>query len=613
MIFLASSAFVGQLQNRQQYYSDRADHAHRVKSQLLQMNTIGMAYVTSRKPVDKQTFLLEKQKIHSGLKQLDLHRRVNNNYSFETGANEYFQWLEQAFRTRELLGLDHESGLEGGLRNAVHAIEEDLFQLNDHELAVKMLMMRRHEKDFMMRLDSKYLTRHVQRAEEFQGILANRDYTDTLKLSLLSLLKTYRADFRQWASARLKFEVELTTAQDDFDKLIAQLSDHAEWAMSEYDIFTQRQKQTLAIMNWLTWLSVVAFSAICLLATWYIGQSIANPIRKIALDMLALCVQRTGNSEQFRSQSRNEVAHLENVLAYFRETLEQTDRLHLEVRYHRDNLSTEVLKRTQELKEQTFRLEQALKQEKELNEMTNQFVSTVSHEFRTPLTIIDAVARRVSKRLHQMDEGELRERMDRIRDSAQRLSQMVESTLDAAKLASGQMAFNQEDVDVSQLLEDVIDRHREIAPGFKINVHRENVPDTIRADSRLLDHVFANLVSNAIKYSKDRPEVDVIIKGTGSHVDVRVRDRGVGIPKKELPHIAERFYRASTSKGIKGTGIGLNLVTQLVELHSGCFCIDSEEGEWTEVTVRLPITGQKPCDSDYNDAVQLSERAHSAA
>ena len=63
--------------------------------------------------------------------------------------------------------------------------------------------------DFMMRLDSKYLTRHVQRAEEFQGILANRDYADTLKLSLLSLLKTYRADFRQWASARLKFEVEL--------------------------------------------------------------------------------------------------------------------------------------------------------------------------------------------------------------------------------------------------------------------------------------------------------------------------------------------------------------------------------------------------------------------
>ncbi len=592
-MFLLSGAFVQHLQVRQQEFADRAAHAQRVKSGLLQLNATGMDYVTHRNPEEKVEYAQQRDALKRDFETLDRHTTAKEVETYSRQAGSYFLWLEQAFKTRETLGLTHETGLEGSLRKAVHAIEARLFELNDTELAVKMLMMRRHEKDFMMRLDAKYLAEHRQRAEEFKSILSGRAYSVELKQSLLGLLETYQNDFRSWSEARLKFEVEFAKATNSFHELTGTLSNYANHALLAHEAFTQRQKGTLEWMAWMTWLLTVLFASGCLVVTWRIGQSIAAPLHRVARDMLSLCENRVGHPGQFRHSSRNEIEHLRNVLDVFRECLEETDRLHEEVRYHRDNLSTEVVKQTHELREQTLRLEQALVQEKELNDLTNQFVSTVSHEFRTPLTIIDAAARRVAKRADTMQSDDIVERMDVIRGSVKRLSGMVEQTLDASKLASGQMEMTAETVDIASLVKEIIDRHKEIAPNFDFVLKKKDVPGDISADARLLDHIFANLISNAIKYSADRPRVEVMVEGKNEEgrelVEVRVRDYGVGIPKHELPKIAERFFRASTSKGIKGTGIGLNLVTSLVELHSGRFLIDSEEGEWTEVTIQLPV------------------------
>ncbi len=602
-MFLLSGAFVQHLQVRQQQFADRAAHAQRMKSGLLQLNATGMDYVTHRNPEEKAEYAQQRDVLKRDFETLDQHTTSKEVETYSRQAGLYFLWLEQAFKTRETLGLTHETGLEGSLRTAVHAIEARLFELNDNELAVKMLMMRRHEKDFMMRLDAKYLSEHRQRAEEFKSILSSRAYSAEFKQSLLGLLEAYQHDFQSWSEARLKFEVEFAKATSSFHELIGTLSSYANHALLEHETFTQRQKGTLEWMAWVTWLLTVLFAAGCLVATWRIGQSIAVPLHRVARDMLSLCDSRVGHPGQFRQSSRNEIEHLRNVLDFFRECLEETDRLHGEVRYHRDNLSAEVVKQTHELREQTLRLEQALVQEKELNDLTNQFVSTVSHEFRTPLTIIDAAARRVTKRADTMQPDDIVERMDVIRSSVKRLSGMVEQTLDASKLASGQMEMTAETVDIASLVTEIIDRHKEIAPNFDFILKKKDVPGEISADARLLDHIFANLISNAIKYSADRPRVEVIVEGKNEEgrelVEVRVRDHGVGIPKSELPKIAERFFRASTSKGIKGTGIGLNLVTSLVELHSGRFLIDSEEGEWTEVTIQLPVEQPEVSEEAY--------------
>ena len=273
--------------------------------------------------------------------------------------------------------------------------------------------------------------------------------------------------------------------------------------------------------------------------------------------------------------------------------------------FHRDNLAQEVEKQTAELREQAVKLEQALSHEKELNQMQTRFVSMVSHEFRTPLTVIDATARRVERRHGSMASEEIEDRMTKVRSSVRRLSGLVDRTLDASKMANGAIEYNPVSFDVSKLLQDVLEHQSEVSPAAQIRLKTDCLPKEMMGDPHLIDHMFSNIISNAIKYSPDIPVIKVSLVGDGDRLTFTVKDHGVGIPRAELAKVTNRFYRASTSNGIPGTGIGLNFVASLVDMHNGCFCIDSEEGAWTKVSINLPIDGRtrksvcgKSCSTD---------------
>ena len=114
---------------------------------------------------------------------------------------------------------------------------------------------------------------------------------------------------------------------------------------------------------------------------------------------------------------------------------------------------------------------------------------------------------------------------------------------------------------------------------------RENIDE----DPKLMDQVFTNLLSNAVKYAPDDSRIEVKGWTDGDFAAMSVRDHGVGIAADDLPRLCERFFRARTSAGIGGTGLGLNLVKQLVELHKGTIEVDSVEGQGSVFTVRLPV------------------------
>ena len=263
--------------------------------------------------------------------------------------------------------------------------------------------------------------------------------------------------------------------------------------------------------------------------------------------------------------------------------------LYVELQTHRDNLAQQVCLRTAELEEQKLKLEQALKAERELNAMQNDFVSMVSHEFRTPLAVIDGMARRVENRADSMDAEAVRERMEKIRGSVGRLSNLVERTLDASRMAASKLQFEPEMVDIQSHILDVLDRHKEIATEYQFEIDIEDLPDELSCDPRLMEHVLGNMIGNAVKYSKADPRIDICGYVEGNWAIIKVRDHGVGIPKAELARVTERFFRASTATSIQGTGIGLNLVKEIVQMHGGKFKIDSEEGKWTEVSAFFPI------------------------
>ncbi len=245
-------------------------------------------------------------------------------------------------------------------------------------------------------------------------------------------------------------------------------------------------------------------------------------------------------------------------------------------------------------------LEAALAKEREINGLQRQFVSMVSHEFRTPLAIIDGNAQRLLRRHVSMTPERAVDALQKVRHAVARLTELMESVLNASRLEEGHISYTPGPCNLAEILREICDSYAEIYPDHKIHMDIDGLPDVVIADSSLVRQVVSNLTSNAVKYSPAGTTIWV----TGSEdleeggAFIAIRDEGVGIPKAELSQLCSRFFRASTSTGIAGTGIGLHLVQHFVAMHGGRIDVESVEGQGSTFTVRLPLKGvseQSPC------------------
>ncbi len=231
----------------------------------------------------------------------------------------------------------------------------------------------------------------------------------------------------------------------------------------------------------------------------------------------------------------------------------------------------------------------SLEKERELNGLQRQFVSMVSHEFRTPLAIIDGIAQRVLRRLDKLKPEALQESQQKIRVAVARLTDLMESVLNAARLEEGRIAFDPGVCSLSELITEIHGSYSDLNENFEIMLDIDRLPKTITADSKLLRQVVSNLLSNAIKYSPGGKRIWVNgYLDEHNEIVLSVRDEGVGIPKAELTNLFKRFFRASTSAGIAGSGIGLNLVQHFVDLHGGRIEVESTDGIGSTFTVKIP-------------------------
>lgn len=246
---------------------------------------------------------------------------------------------------------------------------------------------------------------------------------------------------------------------------------------------------------------------------------------------------------------------------------------------------------TADLKAKAKELEISLAREKELNELRKQFVSMASHEFRTPLAIIDSAAQRLKKRADSISSEDAMKRVDKIRDAVQRMTELMETTLSTAQLEEGKVAVDIRPCDIGRIVRDAGARFQDIAEKHVITCEITELPETIHADASALDQVLTNLISNAIKYAPGSPDIQVKAFSEQDDVIIKVCDHGLGIDEADLPKLFGRFFRAGTSAGIAGTGIGLHLVKTLVEMHDGSISVESEPGEGSTFTVRVPVTG----------------------
>lgn len=231
-------------------------------------------------------------------------------------------------------------------------------------------------------------------------------------------------------------------------------------------------------------------------------------------------------------------------------------------------------------------LKEALANEQTINESQRQFVLFTSHNFRTPLAIIDGAARRIGKLLP--DNEALHERLRDIRRATQRMVGAVDKTLATARLAEGDFGITLQRCDLKSMLVNAVSCQLALQPDRQFALTCEDLPP-LQIDPSLFEQVLENLLSNAVKYSPvDKPiEVDAIRES--ERVRITITDHGIGIPAQDLPKLFTRFFRCSNVGAIRGTGVGLHAVRHFMELHGGTVVVSSVEGKGAVVTLTLPV------------------------
>ena len=241
------------------------------------------------------------------------------------------------------------------------------------------------------------------------------------------------------------------------------------------------------------------------------------------------------------------------------------------------------------VRQRTEQLEDALLQEKSLSAQQRRFVSIVSHEFRTPLAIIDGAAGALQRRRDRMSPEKIESTLAKVRGAVGRLIKLMESTLMISKLEAGKIELHRTSFDLRGLLEQLVDEHKSIAPHAEFTLDIGGLPAAAMLDERLMYSVFDNLISNAVKYGDDTPRIDIRGWAADGDLFVLVSDNGVGIPQAEIEQIGELFFRASTSGEIQGSGVGMNMVKTVAEMHGGAITIESEVGVGSTFTLRLAL------------------------
>lgn len=242
------------------------------------------------------------------------------------------------------------------------------------------------------------------------------------------------------------------------------------------------------------------------------------------------------------------------------------------------------------IKNAEFVIQQSLEKEKTLGELKSQFVSMASHEFRTPLAGIMTSIELIKVILNK-EKIVYPERVDihlkRCLEEIERMTQIMDNVLLFGKIQSGKMPFKPFKQDIVLFLKTCIQNFELIYPARKVTSKLPEVPVMVQFDSKLMEHVINNLLKNAYKYSDSESVIHVEFEVQKEKVSITITDRGIGIPEEEQDQLFNSFFRASNTMSYPGTGLGLGIVKQFIDRHSGTVTINSKINQGCKVTVSL--------------------------
>jgi PAS domain S-box-containing protein len=250
-----------------------------------------------------------------------------------------------------------------------------------------------------------------------------------------------------------------------------------------------------------------------------------------------------------------------------------------------ERLQAEIAKRESE------RLRIALEKEKELRDLRSKLMVTISHEFRTPMTIAQSSADILEDYFDRLPAEKRKEHLAKIIGQIQLLTEMMEDINFIIQASFEELTVKAEPVNLKQLCETIIgEMHTSDAVFHRIELLCADEIPPLTLDLRRIKYVITNLLSNAMKYSERDTMVRLGVEQQGDQVMITVEDEGIGISAEEQTRIFEPFYRGHNVGVIRGTGIGLSIVKEIVDQHKGTIHLDSELGHGTKVTIALPVS-----------------------
>ena len=338
--------------------------------------------------------------------------------------------------------------------------------------------------------------------------------------------------------------------------------------------------------RWLISIAMIFAGVLVVAALVYISRSISGPLLHLAGYMHRLAANDT-DIDIRGTERQDEIGEMARAAVVFR------------------NNAIELMMTQRGLAQQATMLEEKLAAERHLTQLQRNFVSMASHEFRTPLTIIDGHAQRLNKLRERIGTEEINTRASKIRAAVLRMTHLIDNLLTSTRLveSGAGLYFHPQEVDLRELVHDVCQLHREISPGSTIEEALGDRSLLMVGDPKLLSQVFDNLLSNAIKYSPGAGIAKITAGIEDGRLVVGVEDNGIGIPPGDIERLFERYFRGSNVSGIVGTGVGLNLVKMVVDLHGGDIVVASEEGNGSRFTVRLPI--KPPLQASHPPSIEM--------
>ena len=217
----------------------------------------------------------------------------------------------------------------------------------------------------------------------------------------------------------------------------------------------------------------------------------------------------------------------------------------------------------------------------------------MTHEFKTPIATINLALDSIKNPKIINDQDKVLRYIKMIRDENKRMHGQVENVLRISRLEKNQIEISTEASDLHDVIDDAISHVSLLTLDKKgsITTHLEAIQSEILANQFHMTNVLVNILENALKYSEDKPKIDVFTESTNKNLLVKIEDKGIGMSKNVQKHIFDKFYREQKGNihDVKGHGLGLAYVKEIIDIHHGTVFVDSEKGKGSTFTIKLPL------------------------